>query len=309
MAAASGSPVNAQSLASAIEDTIQPHVAHGDFAGAILVTRDGDIVFDKAYGAANIGSGIENTTGTSFHVGALSMTWTAAIVMHLAEKGALSLDNTVAQFLPDVPNGDRITIRALLEADPGSGPSDTRPGDRQSYGLLARIVALRSGTSFGEALNALLFAPYWMDGAGIDNDDLEPGRRYALGYVSDGRGGLMPAEPVHWSALTGTASLYATTRDELRFVDLLFGDALLGGEARAAMFDQAKAGFGYGWYRGDDKALGGRFYFMSGRAGGFSAFVMRIPAANATVVLLGNIDSAATAQMGRDIAALVLAKS
>jgi CubicO group peptidase (beta-lactamase class C family) len=167
---------------------------------------------------------------------------------------------------------------------------------------------LRAGTSFEEALNALVFAPYWMDGAGIDNNDLEPERRYARGYVSDGTSGLKPADAADWSALKGRASLYATTRDELRFVDLLFGDSLLTQESRAAMFAAAPAGFGYGWYRGDDNALGGRFYFMNGRNGGFSAFVMRMPSRDATVILLGNIDSATTAEMGRDIAALLFAK-
>jgi CubicO group peptidase (beta-lactamase class C family) len=296
------SAIRAQSLSDAIDASVQPHLAAHEFAGAILVTRDGDIVFDKAYGAANLGTGLGNTTATSFHIGALSMAWTAAVVMHLAEKHALSLDNSVAQFLPDVPNGDRITIRALLETDPAS------PAGAQSWGLLARIAALRAGTSFEEVLNALVFAPYWMDGAGIDNNDLEPERRFARGYVSDGTGGLKPADAADWSALKGMASLYATTRDELRFVDLLFGDSLLTQESRAAMFAAAPAGFGYGWYRSDDNALGGRFYFMSGRNGGFSAFVMRVPSRDATVILLGNIDSATTAEMGRDIAALLLAK-
>lgn len=295
------SPAHAQSLSSAIDAAIQPYVAQHQFAGAVLVARDGGIVFDKAYGDANVEAGLPNTISTSFHIGPLSMAYTAAVVMHLEEKGALSLDNTVAQFLPDVPNGDRMTIRGLLESDPVA--SDTP----EAYRLLARVVEQRSGTSFGEALNAFLFAPYWMDGAGIDEGDLAPDRRYALGYVRDDAGLLKPAEAFSWSAERGKASLYATTRDELRFVDLVFGDDLLKPETRAIMFD-ARPGFGYGWVRNSEPALGGRFCVMTGRVAGFSAFVLHAPAANATVIVLANIEAAESADMGRAIAALALAE-
>jgi CubicO group peptidase (beta-lactamase class C family) len=302
-----GQPAQAQSVVSAIDQYVQPYVGSGKFSGAVLVTRSGDIVFDKAYGYADIDGRVENTTATSFHIGALSNAYTAAIVMHLVEKGSLSLDNTVAQFLPGVPNGDRITIGDLLLGMPGA------PGPEGAYEVLARIVELRTGTSFKSALSGFLFGPYWMEGAGVDSDDLGPGRRYARGYVSDGKGELKPADTVRWSARTGSASLYTTTHDELRFVNALFGgDVLMGSdllksETRAAMFDDAKSDIGYGWYRRDDKALGGRLYFMTAELAGFSAFVMHIRAANTTVILLGNVDSPATAQMGRDIAALALA--
>ena len=289
-------PAKAQSLGPAIDAAIQPHVANRDFAGAVLVTSGGDIVFDKAYGSADIARNIQNTTATSFHIGALSEAWTAAIAMHLVEKGSLRLDNSVAQFIADFPGGERITVRDLLEG---------KPDPETAYRALARIVAQQSAASFGEALNALLFAPYWMDGAGIDNDDLEPGRRYALGYVPDGAGGLKRADTLRWSERAGDASLFATTRDELRFVNLLFGDSLLAPETRAQMFGDANPSFGYGWQRRDDPALGGRVYSMAGQAGGFSAFVLHVPARDVTVILLGNVGSSASRSLGEDIAALV----
>jgi CubicO group peptidase (beta-lactamase class C family) len=217
--------------------------------------------------------------------------------MHLVEKGSLSLDNTVAQFIADFPDGARVTIRDLLEG---------RPDPETAYRALARIVAQRSGVSFGEALNGLLFASYWMDGAGIDSDDLEPGQRYALGYVGDGAAGLKRADAPRWSELAGDASLYATTRDELRFLNVLFGDGLLAPETRARMFSDAKPGFGYGWERRDDPKLGGRVFSRTGQAGGFSAFVLHAPARDVTVLLLGNVESPALPSLGAEIAALTL---
>ncbi len=290
----------ADPLSDAIERTIQPYVGAGNFAGAVLVAREGDIVFDKAYGEADSERHVANATSTSFHIGPLSAAYTAAVAMHLVEKGALSLDNTVGQFLPGIANGDRITVRDLLEGK--SGLPDTAAGEENSaYRLLARIVALRAGTSFGEALNGFIFAPSWMEGAGVDDDTLEPARRYARGYV-EGADGLKPVASIRWSDRMGDGSMYTTTRDELRFVQDVFGNGLLRAETRASMFDQPHCERCYGWIREDDKTTG-RAYVASGEAPGFSAFVMHVPASNATVILLGNIQSSQTATLGRAVAA------
>ncbi len=286
--------------AAAIDSYIQPHAASGEFSGAVLVSRGGDIVFDQAYGYADIAGHVENSSATSFHIAALSEAYTAAIVMHLVETNSIRLDNTVAQFLPDVPGGGRVTIRSLLDGSSGLADSGA------AYKLLARIVEQRMGSSFEDALNTYIFSPRWMDGAGIDADDLEPGHRYAIGYQRDAAGVLRPAGKFRWSDVAGGGSVYTTTQDELRFVNALFDGDLLQPETRAQMFDKAKPGAGYGWFKRDGEAPGGAVYTKSGREGGFSAFVLHVPASNTTVILLGNVDSDAIAGMGEDIAALAL---
>jgi len=63
---------------------------------------------------------------------------------------------------------------------------------------------------------------------------------------------------------------------------------------------------GYGWFRGTNKRFGQIAYSMNGRAPGFASFVLYLPEAQTTVVVLSNVYSSATTTIGYDIAALVL---
>jgi hypothetical protein len=63
---------------------------------------------------------------------------------------------------------------------------------------------------------------------------------------------------------------------------------------------------GYGWFKGFDKRFGETAYYMNGRAPGFASFVLYLPSARLTVVVLSNIYSSATTAIGYDIAALSL---
>lgn len=49
----------------------------------------------------------------------VTKTFTAALALKLAEEGRLSLDDTLDRFVDDVPNGDRITVRHLLNMTSG----------------------------------------------------------------------------------------------------------------------------------------------------------------------------------------------
>jgi hypothetical protein len=63
---------------------------------------------------------------------------------------------------------------------------------------------------------------------------------------------------------------------------------------------------GYGWFKSQNKRFGETAYYMNGRAPGFASFVLYLPHAQTTVVVLSNIYSSATTTIGYDIAALSL---
>jgi CubicO group peptidase (beta-lactamase class C family) len=297
---------HAQSATSDMDNYIRPYADSHNFAGSVLVVRGGDIIFDRAYGFANIEKHIENKTTTSYHIASLSKAYTAALVLHLIDKRRLSLDNTVQQFVPGIPNGERITIRNLLEETSGLPDADEQSGS--AYNLLARIVAVVTDGSFADAMSAFLFSPHWMTGSGVDDDDLDAGSRYALGYAPQGVSALQAAPAIHWSAKVGNGSVYATTRDELRFVQALFEGDLLNGDTRAAMMDTSRADVGYGWFKRQSKTLGGSVFSMTGRAAGFASYVLYLPGSDVIVIVLGNINSAATSTIGQDLAAIALGR-
>jgi CubicO group peptidase (beta-lactamase class C family) len=106
--------------AAAIHAYIQPYVRSGNFAGQILVEKNGTVLFEKAYGFADQEHHVANTTATQFHIASMSMQFTAAAVLRLVDSGAISLDDHVGDFAPGIKGADKITVRDLLTERCGS---------------------------------------------------------------------------------------------------------------------------------------------------------------------------------------------
>lgn len=110
------SQVGAQPRQTAIDDLMTDYVIKHGFMGTILVADKGEIVFVKGYGLADVEQNIPNSPETKFMIGSITKQFTAMLVMQLVERGVLSLNDKLSQFLPSFPGeiGDKITIEMLL---------------------------------------------------------------------------------------------------------------------------------------------------------------------------------------------------
>ena len=287
-------PAEAESqLTADLDKVVAPFAADGSFSGAILVTRDGNVVYDKAYGFANSEERLPNLSTTSFHIGSLSRQYTAAVILMLADSKRLWLDNTVSQLIPGVAGGDKVTVRNLLAENPAE------LGGHSAYNLLARIVEANTGEPFGDIAKHDFFGPLWLDGSGIDNDDVVEPRRLAKGYERDPNGELKLSAAPHWSEHLGDGSAYATTRDELRWFNAFFSDRLVTASSRQLMLDSGFGGFNF-----DALRFGQPAYWLTSHGHGFSAFVARLPAHDDTVIIFGNADTQASEQIGTAMTAI-----
>lgn len=87
----------------------------GSPGAGVGVVRNGRVAYAAGYGSAHLEWGSPITSSTVFHVASLSKQFTAFAVALLAERGALSLDDDVRQYLPWVPDfGSPITLGHLL---------------------------------------------------------------------------------------------------------------------------------------------------------------------------------------------------
>src|SRR5260370_19316787 len=87
---------------------------------ALGVYKDGQIVYKRGYGMANLNDDVPITPATVFHVASMSKQFTAASIILLAQQGKLSLDDDVHKYIPELPDfGERITIRHLLHHTSG----------------------------------------------------------------------------------------------------------------------------------------------------------------------------------------------
>lgn len=326
--------------ATAIDAYIRPYVQSHNFSGVVLVEQSGSVILEKAYGFADREKHLRNKPDFRFHIASLSMQFTAAAALRLVDQGMLNLDEHASDFVQGVEGADKITIKDLLTERSGlpdinalpnyddlvlqqhqtpatlvraiaGRPLLFEPGSKflheehSAYNLLALIIEKKAGVPFADALQKLVFQPLGMTASGVDDDSVTNPDHMAKGYEPEGTYKLRPARAIHWSAKTGNASAYTTAGDEARWVNALFKGQALSATSHDAALDTSMP-VGYGWFKGELKLFGTTAYYMNGRAPGFSSFVLYLPDAQITVILLGNLYSSATTPMGYDIAALLV---
>jgi CubicO group peptidase (beta-lactamase class C family) len=96
-------------------------------SASIAIVRDGRIVYEQAYGLANVETKTPATPQMRYSIGSISKQFTAAAILLLAEEGKLSLDDRVIRWLPELTRAKDVTIRQLLSMT--SGYQDFWPQD------------------------------------------------------------------------------------------------------------------------------------------------------------------------------------
>jgi CubicO group peptidase (beta-lactamase class C family) len=84
----------------ALDDLLEGWVGERDFSGAVLLSRDGERVFEGCYGLADRAAGTPVTPATRFGLASLTKMFTAVAVADLVGSGALSYDASVSRLLP-----------------------------------------------------------------------------------------------------------------------------------------------------------------------------------------------------------------
>jgi CubicO group peptidase (beta-lactamase class C family) len=82
---------------------------------ALSVIKDGQIIYMRGYGMADLDHDIPISPETVFHVASISKQFTAAAILLLAQERKLSLDDDVRKYITELPDfGTPITIRHLI---------------------------------------------------------------------------------------------------------------------------------------------------------------------------------------------------
>jgi len=89
------------------------------FSGNILISKENKIIFNESYGYSNKEKGIKNTLETKFMIGSMTKMITALCIMQLSDKGMLSIQQNIEEYIPDFFKGNGITIHHLLDHTSG----------------------------------------------------------------------------------------------------------------------------------------------------------------------------------------------
>jgi CubicO group peptidase (beta-lactamase class C family) len=329
---------NALPSAAKIDAYFRPYAATNNFSGSVLIKRGQTVLFAKSYGFADRGKRIPNRLDTRFHVASMSILFTSTAVLRLIDQGKLSFDAHVSDIVPGVPNGEKITIRELLEQNSGLAdandlpnyddllnahqtpeslvaqirglPPFSEPGgkslreEHSGQNLLALIIERKTGLTFAQAMKAEVFDPLGMRDSGVDDDSPIAGP-VAQGHQLSGTFGLKPAPAIHWSAKSGNGSAYTTVSDEWKWLQGFLRGNLLSESSRKAMLEASQ---GYGWETALSERLGEKVYLVGGRSPGFSCFMEYLPNEDTAIIALTNIENAANPMIVQNAAFLLLGK-
>lgn len=241
-------------LLAALSHKLDDDVAADRFAGAVLLARDGKVVFARADGLADRERRIYNTTATRFRLGSMNKMFTATAILQLVQAGKVGLDDPLVKHLPDYPNQDlarKVTIRHLLTHTGGTGDIfgrdfdahrpelrtladyvalygkrslDFVPGSRWAYInygfiLLGRVIDEVSGQSYYEYVDAHIFRPSGMTATGSEPED-QPVADRSVGYTRM-NGSWRPNNDSLPYRGTSAGGGYSTVVDLLRFATAL----------------------------------------------------------------------------------------
>ncbi len=268
LTAAGAAPTDPMPSIDDVVDSIFAEIVGDDMPGAaVLVARDGETLFERGYGLADVGNGVQVTPDTKFRIGSVSKQFTAAAILKLQEQGKLSVTDTLATFIPDYPRGDEVTLHHLLTHTSGihnytskndfldlatvavepedhiayfmDDDYDFDPGDawvysNSGYYLLAHIAELVSEQSLDAFLREQFFEPLGMSDTGL-HDATTVLTNEAVGYTY-GNGVVKKALNWDMSRFLGAGNVYSTVRDLHRWNNAVFShEALTEDTMRAAL--------------------------------------------------------------------------
>jgi D-alanyl-D-alanine carboxypeptidase len=303
-------------------------VKKDQFSGAVLVARNGKVLFQKAWGLADRAAGTPNTLETKFRIGSMNKMFTSVAILQLVEAGKLSLDDTVGKILPDYPNKDiasKVKIRHLLSHTGGTGDifgpdfvknrltlrehSDYvklygarglthEPGAEfrySNYGfvLLGAIIEKVTGMSYYDYVRVKVFQPAGMTAtASLSEKDQVPNR--SVGYFKPAGKWEPNTDTLPWRG-TSAGGGYSTVGDFFRFATALESGKLISREMLAKATTPNLEGYGFGLDIQGEGPLWS--YGHGGGAPGMNGELRIYPRLGTVVVALANLDPPAASRL------------
>jgi CubicO group peptidase (beta-lactamase class C family) len=310
---------NVQARLSPYIDSIGAGFGPGHQAsGFVTLSAGGDVIYERAFGHADVKADEDNASDTSFRIGAISAQFTAAAVLRLARDKKLRLEDPVGKFIPDYPAaGAAITVHQLLSHTSGlpnyltvpglaerrtqklapqellalfwSEPLEFEPGtdfgySDSDYVVLGIIIERVSGQSYAEHMREELFEPFDLDDTSVGStgsaDDA------ARGYKASESGQLEPVQGFDDSILYAAAGIRSTARDLLTWHDALQEGQVFDEKYEALSLRVVKNHYAYGWFVREQR--GHTVVSHPGALEGFASEFSRIPDLDLAIVVLMN---------------------
>lgn len=320
-------PPSAAEVARFAQQQLQDNYSTDGPGAALLVARGDQVLFRGARGEASVELGVPLKPDSVFRIGSVTKQFAAAGLLKLVEAGKVSLDDPLSKYLPDYPNGAKISVRQLLNHTSGvrsytgipgvmagpirmdlstaqlidtfkAQPVDFAPGaawayNNSGYVLVGAVIEAASGQPWHEYLQQALFQPLGLTHTRWGDDHaLIPGQ--VQGYtLRDGH--PAPANYASMSQPHAAGALVSTVDDLLRWNRALHEGKVLRADTYARMIapEGAAQKERYGYGIGHATMRGGDLLSHSGGIFGSLSYLLYLPGSDVTVAIVQNSDSVA----------------
>jgi CubicO group peptidase (beta-lactamase class C family) len=331
-------PISTQLTIEKVDEYCSSLAQMGYLNGTVLVGLEGRILFSKGYGKANFEHEIPNETQTKFRIGSITKQFTAMAIMMMEEAGLLHVHDPISEYVPDYPNGDKITIHHLLThssgipsftsfpdylemmALPSSIPETVdrfsgkplvfEPGEKfdycnSGYLLLSHIIERVSNGTFEAYIEQEILKPLGLINTGHDHYKKILKNR-ASGYEMWGE--ILNATFIDMSIPSGAGAMYSTVEDLYIWTKALHSQSLMRKDSYEAMTSKQIDNYGYGIFIYEEEILNIPRKVI-GHAGGVNGFLSECKYysdEDLTVIVLTNMSTMQPGPISNRIARIAL---
>ena len=329
----------AQDKAAIIEELMNKHYDYGQFNGSVLVAENGNVIFKKGYGYANMEWDIPNSADTKFRLASITKQFTAMLIMQLVEEGKINLEGKISDYLPYYKKdaGEQVTVHNLLTHTSGvpnltnrppeilskigkhhyevkeliekfcSDDLEFEPGSKftysnSGYNILGAVIEEVTGKPYEEVLKEKIFVPLGMNSSGLEDNEPIIEKR-ASGYEK-GLVDFSNTEFLDMSMVYSSGALYSTVEDLYKWDQGLYTDELLSEKYKEIMFTPFLQRYAYGWGVSTSEFDGKdrKILRHTGGINGFNTVIIRIVDDKHLIVLLNNYSPCNLSKISKGIA-------
>ena len=278
------------------------------------IIKDQKVIWAKGFGFADVEKKIPATPDTLYHLASITKTFGATLIMQLVEQGKLSLDEPISHYSADFKD-DSVKIKHLITHTASGTPGERFQYDGTNFDHLDKVIEKKTGKQFTQVAvetffdplgmtnsvpyhNVVVDADKWMASLGKERLDrykknLEA---FAQPYTYYGAGEVIhdsyPGRDYNGSA----ASLLSTVLDMAKYDIAIDRHMFLKKETQEKAWTPfvsnggKRLPYGLGWFVMNHHGV--KLVWHNGHWGsGFSAFYLKVPEKNVSVIMLANSES------------------
>lgn len=311
---------------------------------AVLIAKEGEVIYKKAFGLANVKKKKPLDTDMIFQIGSTTKQFTSAAVLQLVEQNKVSLDDEIQKYVEYYPPKEyEVTIEHLLSQTSGipnffdvdedefhllsqehtpqqlidyyaDKPLLFEPGTQfqysnSNYPLLGVVIEKVSGLTLEEYFAKNIFQPLGMNSTNLWYRDDFKNKRIAEGYrVSDGE--LVRSPEVVGSVVYAAGGMVSTVDDLLTWNRALRNRTFLSDDivnqltTEKSTVDGKRTGYGYGFFI--KELQGHKTVQHGGLIYGFTCDVLYLPEEDVFVCVLANKSLERTGEVANYLASILI---